>query len=407
MRYTFRQLVALSIIFFALTCYAEPSVETQNSTDVAPNIDLKDVSASTPAIENTLTTPQTIVDESGESRPQNTDFHLLGKTVKPATATRLAWKPSTTIAGLATSTPVLVINGGKPGKTLCLTAATHGDELNGIEIVRRVIYDIHPGDLAGQIIGVPIVNIQGFQRGSRYLPDRRDLNRYFPGDPNGSMASRIAHSLFSEIISHCDMLIDIHTGSLKRTNLPQIRADMRNRKVAAFTEGFDDMAVVHSSGNDGMLRVAAIKSGVIAVTLEVGESSRIQEHQVISAVKSINSLLERENMYSRFFSWGDPEPVYYRSTWIRAEKGGILFSQVSLGAEVSEGDLLGIVTDPITNEQSKIVSSLNGRVIGMAVNQVVMPGFAAYHIGIEASEEMLTEEPEPNTEDNIELSPEE
>lgn len=319
-------------------------------------------------------------------------FILLGSEVAQGTATRLAWSPNGTISGLATPTPVLVINGKQPGKTLCLTAAIHGDELNSIEIVRRVMYDIEPESLTGKIIGIPIVNLQGFQRGSRYLPDRRDLNRYFPGDATGSLASRMAHSLFNEVILHCDLLVDLHTGSLRRTNLPQIRADIRNPEVAELTEGFDKMAVVHSPGSPGMLRYAAVEHGIPAVTLEAGESLRIQEEQIDSGVNSINRLLEREGMYSRLFTWGEPEPIFYKSSWIRAERGGILFSKKKLGAMISADEVLGTVTDPITNETSAILSPMEGRIIGMAVDQFVMPGFASYHIGIEASEEVLAEQ---------------
>ncbi len=286
----------------------------------------------------------------------------------------------------------MVIRGMKPGKTMCMTAAVHGDELNGIEIVRRVMYDIDPEDLTGNIIGIPIVNLQGFQRGSRYLSDRRDLNRFFPGESNGSLASRIAHSLFNEVIVHCDFLIDMHTGSLRRTNMPQLRADMRNEEVAELTEGFGKIAVIHSIGSPGMLRYAAVANGIPAATLEVGESLRIQEDQIETGVSSVNRLLEREGMYSRLFTWGDPEPVYYKSSWIRAERGGILFSQREVGDMIEVDDVLGAITDPITNETSNILATVTGRIIGMAVDQFVMPGYGCYHIGIEASEEVLAEE---------------
>jgi predicted deacylase len=322
-------------------------------------------------------------------------FIILGAEVAPGTSTRLAWSSDGSISGLATPTPVLVIRGERPGQTLCLTAAVHGDELNGIEIVRRVMYDIKPENLSGNIIGIPIVNLQGFQRGSRYLSDRRDLNRFFPGEANGSLASRIAHSLFNEVITHCDKLIDMHTGSLRRTNMPQIRADMRNKDVATFTEGFGKIAVIHSAGSPGMLRAAALEHGIPAATLEVGESLRIQEDQIEMGVSSINRVLEREGMYSRLFSWGEPEPVYYQSSWIRAERGGILFSKKELGEMIDKDEVLGTITDPITNESSTILATTSGRIIGMAVDQFVMPGYGCYHIGIEASEEVLADQEPP------------
>ncbi|TYC56950.1 succinylglutamate desuccinylase/aspartoacylase family protein [Marinobacter sp. BW6] len=367
------------------------------SRKVAPNIDLKQVA---PPPEAQVSAPADTDADAAESEVMATEavaepepqpeirkgkvFTLLDNDVMPGTSTRLAWTPGIQIAGLSQTTPVLVVNGINAGPTLCLTGAVHGDELNGIEIIRQTMYDLNPEKLSGRVVGVPIVNLPGFQQGSRYLPDRRDLNRHFPGSPNGSLADRIAHSLFENVIRKCDMLVDIHTGSLKRTNLPQLRADMNNPDVAEFTRGFDRMAVVHSSGSGGMLRTAAVEAGIRTVTLEAGESHRIQQHQISAGVNSLTSLMERQGMISRMFVWGDPEPVYYDSDWIRADHGGILFSEIELGANVSEGEILGYVSDPITNAQHPIRSTTDGRVIGMAVDQVVMAGFAAYHIGTEA-----------------------
>ncbi|MBE03008.1 succinylglutamate desuccinylase/aspartoacylase family protein [Marinobacter lutaoensis] len=375
---------------------AEPVAEPP-ARRVAPHVDLKEV-APAPAPESTPA-PAAAPPAGTDTTPAPADppvaaeppppaaagrFALLGNEVLPGTSTRLAWTPNIQIAGLSQTTPVLVVNGAHVGPTLCLTAAVHGDELNGIEIVRRTLYDLDPEKLRGRVVGIPIVNLTGFHQGSRYLPDRRDLNRHFPGSPDGSLADRVAHSLFENIIRYCDMLVDIHTGSLKRTNLPQIRADMNNPEVAAFTRGFDRMAVVHSTGTPGMLRTAAVAAGIRAVTLEAGESHRIQEHQIEAGVNSLTSLMEKEGMISRMFVWGEPEPVYYDSTWVRADHGGILFSEVALGDTVSAGEILGYVADPITNAQYPIRSSADGRIIGMAVDQVVMAGFAAYHIGTEA-----------------------
>lgn len=344
-----------------------------------------------------------------KEKPEREKLVILGSEVPPGTSTRLAWSPEVTISGLALPTPVLVINGAKPGPTICLTGAIHGDELHGIEVIRRVMYDISPEKFNGTLIGVPIVNLEGFQRGSRYLSDRRDLNRYFPGEENGSLASRIAHSLFTEVIQHCEYLIDIHTGSLRRTNLPHIRANMLNPKVAEFVKGFDKIAVVHHSGNSGMLRTAANEAGIIAITLELGESLRIQKKQIEAGTYSVNSLLDKLEMYPRAFIWGDPEPQYYKSTWVRADSGGILFSKRGLGDIVEVGDTLGTVTDPITNKRVKLKSPVDGHIIGMAVNQVVVPGFAAYHIGIESSQEDIAntdEEPPLDLDPDGEHDPE-
>ena len=317
-------------------------------------------------------------------------FLLLGAEVPPGTSTRLSWSPSQSFQGIAAPTPVLIVNGEKPGPVLCLTAAVHGDELNGIEMVRRVLYNLEVKELSGTVIGVPIVNLQGFRRSSRYLPDRRDLNRFFPGDPKGSSASRIAYSFFHEIISYCNVLVDLHTGSFHRTNLPQLRADLSNPDVVDITQGFGATVILQSDGAEGTLRRAAVNAGIPAVTLEAGEPMRLQEDQVSHGVKGIQTLMNKLGMYDYSSFWGDPEPVYYKSEWVRANQGGILFSQVELGQKVKPGESLGTITDPITNVRSKLISPYQGRVIGMALNQVVMPGFAAFHVGIQATEKEIT-----------------
>ena len=318
-------------------------------------------------------------------------MRLLNAQIPPGTYQRLSWSATELFEGVPVSTPVLVVNGKLPGPTLCLTAAVHGDELNGIEVVRRVMHDLDAKRLSGAVIGVPIVNLQGFRRGSRYLPDRRDLNRYFPGNPNGSAASRIAHSFFTEVVSNCDALVDLHTGSFERANLPQLRADLRNPDVLTLTQGFGATVILHSDPAAGTLRHAATNAGVPAVTLEAGGPSELELKEVKHGVKGIETLLNTLGMVKKRRMWGEAEPVYYRSSWVRANRGGILLADVSLGSTVRQGDLLGTITDPMNNASTKIYSPFTGRVIGMARNQVVMPGFAAFHIGIQADEEVATE----------------
>ncbi len=320
---------------------------------------------------------------------------LLNTEVAPGTAQRLSWSATELFEGVPVSTPVLVINGAYPGPTLCLTAAVHGDELNGIEMVRRVMHDLDPGKLSGAVIGIPIVNVQGFRRGSRYLPDRRDLNRYFPGNPSGSAAARIAHSFFANVVSQCDALVDLHTGSFERANLPQIRADLRNPDVVTLTQGFGSMVILHSTPAIGTLRYAATRAGIPAVTLEAGGPSQLELNEVKLGVKGIETLVNTLGMIRKRRLWGEPEPVYYRSSWVRADNGGILLSDVSLGSTVRKGDLLGTITDPMNNARTELRSPYSGRIIGMARNQVVMPGFAAFHVGIETDEAPVDDVAEP------------
>ena len=343
-----------------------------------------------PTVDNEVPAKQpapTLAEEASPAAP----MVILGTEVPPATATRLSWSPNQSFEGISSPTPILIVNGSKPGPVLCLTAALHGDELNGIEIVRRVLYNIEAESLAGSVIGVPIVNLEGFRRTSRYLTDRRDLNRSFPGNPRGSSAARIAHSFFTEVISHCDALVDLHTGSFHRTNLPQLRADVSKPSVVSLTQGFGSTVVLQSTGGIGTLRRAAVDAGIPAVTLEAGESMRLQEDAVDHGVRGIRTLMHKLGMMEKFSLWGDPEPVYYNSVWVRADRGGILFRNVELGDRVVTGDVLGVVTDPITNIRNEILAANDGRVIGMALNQVVLPGFAAFHIGIKTPQALISD----------------
>ncbi len=344
-----------------------------------------------------LAMPDATEGVSAELPPARAPIEILGATVQPGTSARLSWSVTQLFEGVPVTTPVLVIHGNSEGPTLCLTAALHGDELNGIEIVRRIMHEIKADRLSGTIIGVPIVNVQGFRRGDRYLPDRRDLNRYFPGNPNGSAASRIAYSLFNQVIRHCDSLVDLHTGSFERTNLPQLRADLRNPAVISLAQGFGSTVVIHGAPAVGTLRYAASKAGIPSVTLEAGGPSQLELEEVKHGVKGIETLLTTLGMVRKLRFWGEPEPIYYRSSWVRASRGGILLADVNLGSTVHKGDVLGTITDPMTNAMTEVLSPYAGRVIGMARNQVVMPGFATFHIGIQTDEPPV---PTPNDLDN-------
>jgi predicted deacylase len=324
---------------------------------------------------------------------------MLGAEIASGETRRLTWSSGSAIEGFAVPTPVMIVNGKKSGPVLCLTAAVHGDELNGIEVVRRVLDDLDPEELSGAVVGVPIVNLQGFYRGSRYLPDRRDLNRFFPGNARGSAATRTAHSFFSQVIRSCSALIDLHTGSLNRTNLPQVRADLRHPDVSRLTQAFGATVVLHSVGERGSLRRAATEAGVPAVTFEMGEPMRVQQEQVDHGVKAVETLLYSLSMTRERRYWGDPEPVYYASKWVRVDYGGILFSDVALGERITEGELLGTVTDPISNAAYRVYAPVSGRVLGMALNQVVLPGFAAYRIGVATTKaEAALDQGEPSSE---------
>lgn len=307
---------------------------------------------------------------------------FLGAPIVKGALDRRAWSAGQPLSGLALPTPVLIAAGKEPGPTMCLTGAVHGDELNGVEIIRRIMFALDTENLTGTVIAVPIVNLYGFQRNSRYLPDRRDLNRYFPGNPDGSSAARIAHHFFQDVIIHCNALIDIHTGSFHRTNLPQVRADLSNPAVSKLSQLFDNFVVLHSLGTLGTLRRAAVQAGIPAVTLEAGEPLYLQPEEVAQGVRGVLAALHGFGLMGESSKVASEQKVFYESTWLRADQGGVLFSEVRVGDAVKQGDILGSVTDPITNRSSVVRASAPGTIIGMALNQMVMPGFAAYHLGL-------------------------
>ncbi len=317
-------------------------------------------------------------------------LEILDQIVQPGEKRELSWSAGQSFSGRSIDPPVLVVRGTRSGPSLCLVAAIHGDELNGIEIVRRVIAGLEPENVSGTVIGVPIVNIYGFTNGSRYLPDRRDLNRYFPGKNHGSSASRIAYLFFNQIIKHCNMLVDFHTGSFKRSNMPQLRADLNDPAVMEFTRHFGATAVLHKAGVSGNLRTAATRAGIPAVTFELGQPGFLQTEDVEFGVKAIETLIGKLGLLKRYYLWFKPQPIYYGSRWIRANQGGILRTATRIGAVIKENELLGHIINPLTNEETEILSPVNGRVLGMALNQFMLPGYAAFHIGIATRDPKLT-----------------
>ena len=370
---------------------AAPVLEPQAETESVATADPQEAPAEVQVVERSVAT--SVLPPAGPAEVVGQHVaELLASELPPGKLIQTTWSAGESLHGASIPTPVLVANGVENGPTLCVTAAVHGDELNGIEAVRRLMYSLKPDKLSGTVIGVPIVNLQGFQRHSRYLSDRRDLNRFFPGNPRGSVASRMAYSFFNDVIRHCDGLVDLHTGSFHRTNLPQLRADLHNADVLALTKGFGATVILHSSGGPGTLRRSAADAGIPAVTLEAGEPLRLQEDAVEHTVKALFTLLDTMHMYDKRSLWGNPEPTYYSSAWVRADQGGILLTEVKLGRRVKAGELLGTVTDPISNEQVPIEAPYPGRVIGMALNQFVMPGFATFHLATEAQIEEASDQ---------------
>lgn len=307
---------------------------------------------------------------------------LLGTRIPTESKERLFLRAGESFAGSAIEIPVVVVRGAVAGPVACLTAGVHGDELNGVEIVRQVFDEIDPAALEGMVIGLPVVNLHGFRSSSRYLPDRRDLNRYFPGAPHGSSASRIAHAIFRLLVERCDMLVDFHTASFHRTNLPQVRADLTKTTTLDLARRFAADVVIHNYGMRGTLRRSAADAGIPAITYEAGEPMRFAQDEIDHGVRGVLSLLASFRMVPPPAVLAPEPEVYRRSRWVRSNEGGIFLAIRRVGERVREGDVLGHVTDPVTNERVTVEAPVDGRIIGMALPQVVIPGFATFHLGI-------------------------
>lgn len=306
-----------------------------------------------------------------------------GADVPRGARTDLLLKVSESYTGDRTSIPVTVVNGAADGPTLFVTAAVHGDELNGIGIVRDLLGRIEPGGLAGALICVPVVNVLGMQFHSRYLPDRRDLNRCFPGSPGGSTASRIAHTLMTEIVEHADAGIDLHTAANRRMNMPQARTNLSDPGAYRLARAFGAPFMIDASQRPGSLRDAAERVGVPVLTYEGGQALRFEDDVIAVGVVGVLRVMGALGMID------DPPPspstplVESDEThWIRAEAGGILDLHVTPGEVVDLGQPLWTVTGPFGRERSQKTSPYPGVVIGMTTLPLVNPGDAVLHLAI-------------------------
>jgi len=268
------------------------------------------------------------------------------------------------------SIPVHVIHGRQAGPTLFLSAAIHGDELNGVEIIRRVLAKKILGKLRGTLLAVPVVNAYGLIQESRYLPDRRDLNRSFPGSETGSLASRLASLFMQEIVNRSTIGIDLHTGSNHRTNLPQIRANLDDPETERLARSFGVPVLLNASLRDGSLRASACERGVPILLYEAGEALRFNDVPIRAGVAGIFNVMRAISMI----------PPTRRGNKTRAPESGMLTTVIRLGAKVNRGELLGYVDDPSGGRRNPILSKAEGVVIGRLELPIVHEGDAVYHI---------------------------
>ncbi|ANO51766.1 succinylglutamate desuccinylase/aspartoacylase family protein [Woeseia oceani] len=325
---------------------------------------------------------------------KNSPITINGTTIEAG----MSGNVSLPIADLYTSTslsmPVHVINGRRTGPVLFVSAAVHGDELNGVEIVRRLLRRKGLSSIRGTLIAVPIVNVHGFLDQSRYLPDRRDLNRSFPGSAKGSIAARLASIFLREIVKRSDYGIDLHTGAIDRSNLPQIRADLDDPKTLQLARAFGVPVIINSDVREGSLRGCSSEMGKPVLTYEAGEALRFDELSIRGGIRGILNVMRNIGMLTEPRKGPQREPVIARSTsWARAPASGIVVGKVELGASVRKGQPLAIISDPLGRREEAVVARFDGIVIGRSNLPLAHEGDALFNIAafhsVERAEDLV------------------
>ncbi|NYG54329.1 succinylglutamate desuccinylase/aspartoacylase domain-containing protein [Nocardioides perillae] len=285
------------------------------------------------------------------------------------------------VTGAEVDLPVRVLHGREDGPTVWVDAAIHGDEAVGVEVVRQVLADLDPKALRGTLIALPIVNVLGFMTGDRYLPDRRDLNRSFPGSARGSLAGRIAHLVMTEVVAKCEVGIDLHTGSDRRSNLPQVRTDLDDPRCRDLAAAFAAPVTLHARLRDGSLRHAARERGAAVLLYEGGEAWRMDPWAVDAGVRGVRRVLAALGM-TEPLAEDPPTPSLRsrRSGWVRARGTGMLHLEAELGQRVAQGDRLGGLFDSFGKRVRLVHADRDGVVVGRTEAPLVNSGDAVVHI---------------------------
>ncbi len=288
------------------------------------------------------------------------------------------------ISGADVGLPVRVLHGKEDGPVVWVNAATHGDEVVGVEVIRRLLATLKPRELRGTLIAVPVLNVLGVMTGERYLPDRRDLNRSFPGSARGSLASRIAHLMMTEVVAKCEVGIDLHTGSDRRTNLPQVRADLDDPRTRELATAFGAPVMLHARIRDGSLRHAAREQGATVLLYEGGEAWRFDEWAIAAAVDGVRRVLEALGMVDPVEPVEEAPPApsleCRASGWVRARHTGFLHLDAQLGQQVTDGERLGSLSDSFGRTLRLVRADRTGLVIGRTEAPVVNGGDAVVHL---------------------------
>ena len=308
-----------------------------------------------------------------------------GGTVEPGETLRTRFRTSQTYLGDPVGIPVTIINGSEPGPRLVLTAAQHGDELNGIEVVRSVARRYARADLHGTLVCLPIVNALGFMTQERYLPVYdRDLNRSFPGDRRGTSARRIAHEIYQNFVVPCDVGLDFHTSTRGRTNVLHVRADMDDERTARLARGFGTNLIIGGKGPSGTLRREATVRGTPTVTVEMGQAHRFERELIEHAIGGVRSVLAEYAIHPtetvRWPGWQAIVDGTSEKAWIRADAGGIVEMYYGRGDLVDGGDPICTITNPFKDTEETVIAPFDGLLVGVLENPVVYPGNPLCHL---------------------------
>lgn len=304
--------------------------------------------------------------------------------VKPGTRKRMRLVAGESFTGINVSMPLMVWRGMEEGPVLGITGAIHGDEINGTGAIRRLIQDAPFKLKRGALILVPVVNVMGFERHSRYTPDRRDLNRTFPGSSKGSLTGRLAYLIQEEVVGRCDYLIDLHTAAVRRTNFPNVRADLDDPGCALLAESFGAEVIVDSEGPDGSLRREACKAGCPTIILEAGEVWKVEPSVQEMTIRGITQTMSKLGMIDiKKSDEVDTVPhqlVVSRSSWVRAGVGGFLQFHVAPGETVQKDQPLATNTGLLGSKLETILSPFQGIILGMTTMPAVSPGDPIVHV---------------------------
>ena len=312
-------------------------------------------------------------------------FTFNGGRVDPGERQNLRYRISETYLGDPVRIPVTIINGERPGPTAFLSAASHGDELNGIEVVREVAHEWELSDLAGTLVCLPVLNVPGFITQQRYLPIYdRDLNRSFPGNPESTSSKRMAHRIFTNFLEPCDVGIDFHTSTRGRTNMLHVRADMTDREVHRLAMAVGSKVVIDSEPPEGTLRGEATRAGTPTITVEMGEAHRFQRDLIDDALAGVESIFAEYGLLKtaavRWPGWRTIVAGGAEKTWIRADAGGIVDMHASRGELVHEGDVIATITNPFKADDVAVEAPFTGVLVGLLENPVVYPGNPLCHL---------------------------